>query len=112
MIGLLIIVTRLNFLQKKERIDWQSDIIGPQALKLIKTCAAERLRKEMLDLLDGSQEKVKNCMCILPLFSSYYVFFCQVEQAIDKGEEHERLLDALLTEAQLLLLRGEVSMDR
>jgi hypothetical protein len=36
----------------------------------------------------------------------------QVEETIERGPEYERLLDALVTQAQLLSLRGEVAMDR
>ncbi len=38
--------------------------------------------------------------------------FRQVEETIERGPEYERLLDALVTQAQLLSLRGEVAMDR
>eukprot|EP00291_Cryptomonas_curvata_P008207 CAMPEP_0172190822 /NCGR_PEP_ID=MMETSP1050-20130122/23334_1 /TAXON_ID=233186 /ORGANISM="Cryptomonas curvata, Strain CCAP979/52" /LENGTH=77 /DNA_ID=CAMNT_0012865753 /DNA_START=125 /DNA_END=354 /DNA_ORIENTATION=+ len=50
------------------------------------------MRNELLEKLDGSQEKV--------------------EETIEQGPEYERLLDALVTQAQLLSLRGEVAMDR
>ena len=63
-----------------------------QALDLVEGCLPATTRALVLDKLDGSTEKI--------------------EELVEAGEQAEEALNVLVMLSQLLLLRGELSMDK